>query len=120
VTAALRLAAGDADGGAKHLARVTDLVDADAAEQTVPVLFAATLLDAFAATLRHDCPRALRAADVAADLLARLPAERVAAHPEARTILLYSRGVAQSRSGALDDAVAALRDGVAAASSPGC
>ena len=106
--------------GAKHLARVTDLVDAGAAEQTVPLRFAAALLDAYAAALRHDCPQVLRAADVADELLARPPAERVAAHPELRTILSYSRGLAHSRSGALDDAVAALRDGVAAASSPGC
>lgn len=120
VTAALRLAAGDAEGGAKHLARVSDQVDAGGLEQIVPLLFAAALLDAYAATLRHDCRQALLAADTADELLARVPAERVAAHPDLRTILLYSRGVAHSRLGALEDAVAALRDGVAAASPPGC
>ena len=91
-----------------------------AAKQTVPLRSAAALLDAYAAALRHDCPRVLRAAGMADELLARLPAERVAAHPELRTILSYSRGVAHSHSGALEDAVAALRDGVAVASSPGC
>ena len=70
------------------------------------------------AILRNDSLQALRAVDAADDLLARVPAERIAAHPELRTILLHSRGSAHSRLGALDDAVAALRDG--AASSPGC
>jgi LuxR family maltose regulon positive regulatory protein len=120
VLAGLRLAAGDAVAAAKHLARVADHLDEDPGEQSVPLRFATALLDAYAGTLRRNCPQILRAADEAAELLARAPAERVAAHPELRTILSYSRGVAYSCTGALDDAAAALRDGVAAASSPGC
>ena len=58
----------------------------------------------FAFTIHHDGPQALRAAEMAEALLAQASPERVAAHPELRTIMLLSRGVAHSWTGALDDA----------------
>jgi LuxR family maltose regulon positive regulatory protein len=119
VRAALRLAAGDPEAAA-HLARAVELVDADVSEQTVPLRLAATLIEAVAATTGHDGVRALRAADIAEALLAQAPRDRVAAHPELRAIILYSRGAAQSWTGALEDAVTTLTDGARAGASTGC
>ncbi|MBB4763863.1 LuxR C-terminal-related transcriptional regulator [Amorphoplanes digitatis] len=120
VAAAQRLAAADPDEAEQHLAQVADLVGDDGPEQNLPLRLAAAILEAGAAAMRHDVPRALRAADAAEALMAQAPPERVDAHPELRTILRYWRGLSQIWAGDLGDAVVTLTDAVKTAPPSGC
>jgi LuxR family maltose regulon positive regulatory protein len=120
VMAALRLGAGHPGDAEAHLARAVGFVDADVTEQTVPLRLGATLIEAVAATMQHDGVRAVHAADAAEALLAQAQPSRVAAHPELRAIILYSRGAGQSWTGALEDAVTTLTEGVRAGAPTGC
>jgi LuxR family transcriptional regulator, maltose regulon positive regulatory protein len=85
-------------------------------EESMPLRLTVALLAAVAATRRHDNEEALAAVSAAEELLAQMPPDRVAAHPELRTILLVAKGTAESLSGALAEAVATLTGGAGAAS----
>ncbi|GIF12906.1 LuxR C-terminal-related transcriptional regulator [Actinoplanes teichomyceticus] len=107
VTAARWLARTDPERAAAHLRRAAERADAAATDPaTAPVRATAALLDTVASAMRGDVPRALRSAETAGALLARLPAE----HPELDAIRLFWRSVAQGEAGALDDAIATLTD----------
>jgi LuxR family transcriptional regulator, maltose regulon positive regulatory protein len=116
VLAAKDLAAGDPDQAVRRL----NAVEQAAANQPVPSSLTMALLDAVAAMMRHDDARALDAAGTAQALLALASPARVAAHPELRTILLVTKGTAQSRTGALADAVVTLADAVDDVLPAGC
>jgi LuxR family transcriptional regulator, maltose regulon positive regulatory protein len=108
VLAAKRLAAVDPEATLGHLKRIS----VPPSEQSLPLRLTVALLTAVAATMRHDDAEALVAAGTAEALLAQAPPDRVAAHPELRTIVLLAKGISQSGSGALIEAIATLADGV--------
>jgi LuxR family maltose regulon positive regulatory protein len=116
VLAAKALAAGAPGQAMRHLDRVA----ADSPQQSVPLRFTVALLDAMAALARNDGPRALAAAETAEALLEQAPPARVAAHPDLRTIMLVTKGTAQSRVGLLADAVTTLAKAVGGVPPAGC
>jgi LuxR family maltose regulon positive regulatory protein len=91
-----------------------------ASAETVPLRLGAALIAAVAAAKLYDGPRAARAAESLEALIAQAAPAQVAAHPEMRTIMLLARGTAQSRAGALADAVATLAEAAEGVLPAGC
>jgi LuxR family maltose regulon positive regulatory protein len=119
VAAALALAGAEPDLCAKHLGRAEELV-ADASSVTGTALsLTGAVLDAVLACAYHDAPRVLQSALAAETLLERVPADRLAAHPELAALLLAAKGTAQSWVGSIDSAVATLSEAAKAASGTG-
>ncbi|WP_127503906.1 LuxR C-terminal-related transcriptional regulator [Actinoplanes solisilvae] len=108
VLAAEALAATDPEASVRYLSRIRH----ECPEQSPPLRLTVALLAAVAATMRHDDEGAMIAAATAETMLARVPPDRLAAHPELRAIVRVAKGTAQGRSGALAEAVTTLTDDV--------
>jgi LuxR family maltose regulon positive regulatory protein len=111
VLAAKSLAAGRPDEAVELLDRLGPPTDAASApDRTIPLGLGAAVIGAVAAATRCDGAGALRAAETAEGLVVRAAPDRVAAHPELRTIMRYAKGTAQNFTGALSEAVGTLTD----------
>lgn len=116
VAAALAVAEGDTRRSAEHLARVPD-VTTSAHDSALSL--AGLLVEASLANADRDAGRGLRAAADAESLLADVPADHLALHPELRALVLTAKGTAQNWLGEVDAAAATFTD--ATAGSPaGC
>jgi LuxR family maltose regulon positive regulatory protein len=117
VAAALALAASDPDRCAKQLARIEEMVDDHRQDRALRLGVA--VLDLMAARLTGDLDRGLLAGEECGALLAQVPADRLAGHPELRALVLSGKGAMQSWLGRVDDAATTLAEGAAVAQAAG-
>lgn len=119
VTAALAVADGNPELCVAHLSRAEKIIAEDAAAPTDAMTLARVLVEVRLAEACHDPARVMRATSVAEALLAAVPADRLGRHPDLRVLVLAAKGMAQSWTGDVDAATAALTEAAMSAGS-GC
>ena len=121
VAAAVALAGAGPDAAAAMLAAGQPVLDRMPADQQATGRLAAELIRLAAARRTGNLPAAAAAATAAEALLAGVPRDKLARHPEIRAQVLACRGMVEVWSGRFDDAARTLRSGVTAAAGPcGC
>jgi LuxR family transcriptional regulator, maltose regulon positive regulatory protein len=121
VTAALALADGEPELCAAHLARAEDLFIAHGCTGSDAMALAGLLVEVRLADACRDVSRIMQATKVAQALFARIPADRLARHPELPMLVLMAKGTAQSWAGDIEAAAETLTEaaGTGAGGTPG-
>jgi LuxR family maltose regulon positive regulatory protein len=118
VRAALAMARFDAAAAVHALAEADGLVEEVDAHRRPTLELGIATVRVIVSRLTTDLPTAERSGAVARRLMAQVPAERLAEHPELPALALSSLGTMQLWHGSLDAAEESLRAGLAAARGP--
>ena len=119
VAAAVELAAGRYDSSAAALDAGEGMLASLPADEDAACRLAAAVIRVTTARRTGDLVAAAAAVSDAEALVSRMPADKLAQHPEIRARVLADRGAVELWPGHLDEAVRFLDAGVAAATGPG-